>query len=453
MLVAAVLLVAACSGDRPLVEPPPTTVPLPDQQPPATIVDLPPVPAVPAIGSLATDDDPATYYVDPGQGDDSSDGQTSAAAWASLQFALDQLGPGDTLYLMTGEYHDQTKAGQSHFYLANSGQDDAWISVTAAPGQSPVIVADAGNGLEIAGNYVEVSHLRVRGQSFEPGNDYGWGILTRNNHHVRVLDNEISGMAVGGITSVEATNLTFAGNTVYENSFWGPEQGSGISLWRSRGADTEPGRDGYHDRIVDNVVYRNENKVPSEARDNQVITDGNGIIIDGTKDLNYSGRILVANNVVFDNGGRGILVLNSTKVDVVHNSTFRNGRTEGLEGGPTELAVGNSSDVRLLNNLAWSLPGAPAVTVDGSKDVTSGGNALVTDTSTKAHSDADLVLGSDAGLVAPSTDPSTADFRPLADSQVVGRAVPYGPAVPLDFDGVPRPFEGADPGAFEHRTG
>ncbi len=449
MTAALLMLGVACSGDRPLVEPPPTTGASPDQLP-VTVVDLPPVPPVLAVGSIAADDDPSTFYVDPNDGNDQSSGQSSVEAWASLQLSMDKLEPGETLFLMTGEYRDQVKAGQSHFHLAASGRADAWIRLTAAPGHSPVIVADAGNGIEIAGNYVEVSHLRVRGQSFGPGNDYGWGILTRNNHHVRVVGNEISGMAVGGITSVEATNLDFVGNTVYENSFWGPEQGSGISLWRSRDAGTEAGADGYHDRITRNVVYRNENKVPSEALGGTTITDGNGIIIDGTTDFDYRGRILVANNVVFDNGGRGVLVLNSSKVDVVHNTTFHNGRTDGLEGGPTELAVGNSSQVLLLNNLAWSRTGAPAVIVDRSHEVTSGGNALVTDTPTEAHSDADLLARSDPGLVAPSADPSTTDFRPLPDSQIIGRAVPFGPAVPLDIDGVPRPLQGADPGAYEH---
>jgi hypothetical protein len=410
---------------------------------------LPPVPPIPAVGSLARDADPLVVFVDPAGGDDGNDGQTSTRAWRSLQVAVDRLGAGMTLYLLDGEYQDAIKPGTSHFVLTNSGTADAWIRVRSAPGHEPVIVAAAGNGFEIRGSYVEVSGLTVRGEGFGTGNDYGWGLLTRSNHHVRLAGNTVSGMAVGGITSVEASNLEIVGNTVFENSFWGPEQGSGISLWRSRDHGTGPDADGYHDRIVGNVIYRNENKVFSMWNDQQNMTDGNGVIIDGTNDFGYSGRILVANNLIFDNGGRGVLVLLSSKVDVIHNTTYHNGRTELLEGGPTELAAGRSSSVRFLNNLAWSLPGAPPLRLSEATAIESGGNVFVTDVESELHSELDTVVESDPGLVNPSVDPDAADFRPSENSLLLDRALSIDPPLVLDGDNSERPLSGADVGAFE----
>ena len=139
------------------------------------------------------------------------------------------------------------------------------------------------------------------------------------------------------ITSVESSNLEILHNEVFDNSFWGAEQGSGISFWRSVDAGVGPDADGYHDRIVGNIVYRNENKVFSQWRDGEVITDGNGIILDTSDDEGYTGRTLVANNVVFDNGGRGILVFGASRVDIVSNTTYRNGRTPGLLDGSFRL--------------------------------------------------------------------------------------------------------------------
>lgn len=422
--------------------------------------DLPrprPVPPVPAVGSLATDPDSHVLFVDPSAGDDGADGQTSVSAWRSLQTAFDRLRPGDTLYLMGGDYRgDRLTATSSHFELAASGTAEAWIRVAAAPGQTPRIVATAGNGIEMLGDYLAVEGLTVVGEGFGPANNYGWGLMTRGNHHVRLAGNTISGMAVGGITSIEATNLEITGNEVHDNSFWGPEQGSGISLWHSRDAGTDPGPDGYHDRIVGNLVYRNENKVPSMFRPNRIITDGNGIIVDQADQTGYTGRVLVADNVVVDNGGRAVLVLESSRVDVVHNTTYHNARTAGLEGGPVELAAGRARDVRFVANLAWARPGGMAFKARGVRGVVSEGNVLVTDQPAPEADATDLVTADGSGLVTlPAEDPAVADFHPAPGSALVGRPGPAlrVPSLVADIDDRPRPASGGAVGAYEPTSG
>ncbi len=418
--------------------------------------DLPrprPVPPVPAVGSLATDPDPHVLFVDPATGADDADGQTSVSAWRSLQTAFDRLRPGDTLYLMDGDYQGgRLTPTSSHFELAVSGTAEGWIRVAAAPGQRPRIVATAGNGIEILGDYLAVEGLTVVGEGFGPDNNYGWGLMTRGNHHVRLADNTVSAMAVGGITSIEATNLEITGNEVHDNSFWGPEQGSGISLWHSRDAGTDPGPDGYHDRIVGNLVYRNENKVASMFRSHRVITDGNGIIVDQADQTGYTGRVLVADNVIVDNGGRAVLVLESSRVDVVGNTTYHNARTAGLEGGPVELAAGRARDVRFVANLAWARPGGMAFKARSVRDVVSEGNVLVTDQSVPEAGATDLVTADGSGLVMlAAEDPAVADFRPAPGSALVGRPGPVlrPPSLMADIDARPRPASGAAVGAYE----
>lgn len=440
------LLAAACSAD-PTAEAPTSTTGR-DQQPApsATVASLPPLTSVSIDLDAA---DPATLFVDPVSGEDEADGQTAATAWRSLQVAFDRIQPGQILYLMGGEYRGDIQSWHSHSVLATSGTPEAWIRVAAAPGASPTIMADQGNGIEVSGSYVEISGLNILGREFGVDNDYGWGVLIRNTHHVKVIGNEISGMAVGGIGTVETSNIDIIENVVHDNSFWGPEQGSGISIWHSVDTGTDPGIDGYHDRVVGNIVYRNENKVFSQWRDHEAITDGNGIIIDQSREMGYTGRTLVANNVVYDNGGRGILVLESDRVDVVHNTTFHNGRTPGLEGGAVELASGRADDVTFANNLAWSLPGAPAFKTAETTGLTTGGNVLVTDQSTQQAAATDLVVTGDPGVRMPSVDPTVADFRPLPHSLLLGPAVPLDRALPEDAARVHRPLIGATVGAFE----
>ncbi len=443
-LAAVIVVAAGCGGQEisapelntTMVEQIVVTVPSPD----------------PKLDPAEPDDDERALWVSADLGDDGNDGQTPERPLASLQEAIGRLGPGDTLYVLDGQYRELAEPGNAHYVVDRGGTAEAWIRITAAPGHRPEIVASNGNGMSIRADYVEVSDLVVTGEGFDTTNDYGWGILIRSSHHVRVMGNEISQMAVGGISSVESTNLDIVGNTVYENSFWGPEQGSGISLWHSVDQDFGPGPDGYHDRIVGNTVYRNENRVFSMWRDEDAITDGNGIIVDQTDETGYTGRILVANNLVVDNGGRAILVLESSRVDVMFNTTYANGRTDGLEGGPVELATSRADDVRFLNNVAWSRPGAPAIGVSDATDVVVGGNVLVTDSPSGLATEVDLVVDTNPGLARPDLDPTAADFRPVAGSSLIGHAVVVSPLLLLDADGAERSAGNPDAGAYELST-
>ncbi len=455
-MAALVLAASACTGSE--VTAPPTTVGerpmrpvvLPEVAPPSSTtstIEAPPPPT--------EDVDPLTFYVSPTEGDDGNDGQTPDTPWASLQGALDRVEAGQTIHLMTGVYDDLAEPGNAHYTVDRGGRSDAWVRITAAPGHQPVLAPFDGNGIVVRADFVEVSNLAVEGRDFSIDNAYGWGILVRESHHVRIAGNRISAMAVGGIGSVEASNLDVFYNEVFDNSFWGAEQGSGISLWRSTDHGQPSRSDGYHDRIVGNRVYRNENKVFSRwHEDRQTITDGNGIIIDTSTPTGYTGRTLVANNVVFDNGGRAILVLDASRVDIVHNTTYFNGRTAILEGGPVEVAASRAGQVRVFNNLIWSRAGVPGVTAHESTGIEMGGNVLVSaDRQVGQTTDLDLTVEGDPGLVAPAIDPATADFRPEADSAARGRAIATDPRLDIDADGLWRPDEGATAGAYEWREG
>lgn len=396
------------------------------------------------------DTDPETFFVSPQIGDDNSDGQTLEAPWRSLQTSLDRLQPGQTLFLMDGEYSESTEPTVAHYVVRVDGLPEAWINITAAPGHEPTLRPNNGEGMSIRGDYVEVSGLTIRGDGYGAENPYGYGLLVLDAHHVRVIGNKVSDMPVSGISAIESSNLEIYNNEVFDNSFWGTEQGSGISIWHAKDHGHAPSVDGYHDKIIGNLTYRNENKVFSRwAPGQNVISDGNGIIIDESRDLNYTGRTLVANNIAFDNGGRGIHVFRSSRVDVVHNTTFQNGRTDILQAGPVELSANESSDVRIFNNLAWSRPGAPGVQVNQSNEVTMGGNVFVTDNPSGLATAFDLVTSEDPGLAASTVDPAAADFRPIPGSVLINRALLFDPMVGVDAAGLSRPASAAAVGAYE----
>ncbi len=391
-------------------------------------------------------------YVNPNGGNDANDGASEGKALKSLQNALRRVQAGQTVMLMNGDYRETRLPGQLHYFINKSGRSDAWIRITNAPGHSPVIVANNGTGLIVEGSYIEISGLTIRGENFSTSNDWGVGISVPNVHHVRMIGNRISGMPTAGISIVGSSNYQVINNTVYENSFWSDVNGSGISVFESKnhgqGADAGP----YHDIIVGNRVFRNENKVNSKwqaAKGKQIKTDGNGIIIDSNKPTGYSGRTLIANNLSVDNGGRGILVWDSKNVDVLFNTMYHNGRTgDQLIGGPVELAAGRSNDVRLAYNVAWARPGAPAMILTENSNVSTDNNHLVTTNGGSAASGSDKVTTSNPGLRNPTTDLRSADFRPSSGGGLDGKAGGGHGSVSNDLTGASRGGS-AEPGAFE----
>ena len=95
------------------------------------------------------------------------------------------------------------------------------------------------------------------------------------------------------------------------------------------------------------------------------ITDGEGIIVDSTRNsayqssipiAPYTGRTLIANNVVYANGSSAIEVFQSDHVDVVNNSSYLNVFTPILSGRG-EMDLNQTSDVNVINNIFYCAPG------------------------------------------------------------------------------------------------
>ncbi len=400
------------------------------------------------VETTSTTLNPNATFVSGALGDDGNDGSSLDNPIRSLQLALDQVEPGETVYLMDGTYRDLLEPGNAHYLARNGGTPDAWVTIQNAPGHSPVIIASDGNGLEVQADYVEVAGLTVRGEGYDETSDpWGNALLVRNSNHVRLVGNTLSNMPTSGISAVESANLAILNNEVFENAFWSSVQGSGISLWHSSTNGEPPDPDGYHDRILGNRIYRNENKVKSRWKDFAVITDGNGIIIDEGRDTVYTGRVLVANNVIFDNGGRAVMVYKTNNVDVMFNTTYNNGRTASLDGGRGELVAGQATNVRFLNNLVWPAPGLPGLLVSSAENVETEGNLVVTDGDAGDVSGRDAVQSDDPGLRNPSISENEADFRPLVGSAAIGRAAEVSPLLTYDYNGLDRDAAEAAVGA------
>lgn len=372
---------------------------------------------------------------------------------ASISEAVSRAQPGQHVLVRRGRYAEEV------LISGVSGRPDAWITVRSYPGERATIVSDIGqNAIAVrkGSSYVNIACFQLSGPTMRPEavpgspaenrerrlsgvgfaqlpKNYGAGVDVGDqadtragllSHHIRIIANEVHDYAEMGISAVEASHITVAGNVVYRNAKYSCHAGSGIGIGYMLDAGGPDNGDGYSNYIVGNVAYGNENQALQCFSDTigAVLTDGNGIIIDDNDSNGYQARTLVADNVVYNNGGRGILVFQSSRVDVINNVSYHNAFTENLMGrdGPhPEIAVAKGDDVRIYNNIA----------------VPRAGNQAFADN--RSNADARANLFADPGpatdlFSAPSLD-RTADFsvREEAIEQISG-GIPFLATVDVD---------------------
>jgi hypothetical protein len=317
-----------------------------------------------------------SYYVS-GTGSDSYSGTSTSSAFRTLNKAAGVVPAGGTVCVMNGTYSSNATSG-AVLDVRRSGSSTAYTTYMAYPGQKPVIQVPTGawNGILLQGvHHVIIDGFEVVGQALNissttanayklntnyiPTNQSGIGVNRFSGqatpHHIIIRNNKVHHNSGAGISVIHADYVTVENNDVYANSWWSPSACSGISIYEPQGIDSSTAV-----KIVvrNNKSHDNVNKVPNI--NNGSYTDGNGIIIDDTKNqqgngVRYAGRTSVFNNVVYRNGGSGAHAFLSEHVDFVNNTSYwnYNGRTN--QNG--EIFANASGDVFLYNNIMYGSGG------------------------------------------------------------------------------------------------
>ena len=433
-----------------------------------------------ATVSAAYSTPPAVAYYVSGTGSDSANGLTPATAFLTLQHAAGLTQPGDTVYAMNGTY---TNACSSCIVLdiSTPGTAGNWINYQAYPGQTPVISFNGWegiffeptaayvevNGFTIIGNNANVSLAEAQAQSTTNPNpafngncisaDGRSGTVTIRPNHIRILNNTISECGGGGVATAMSDYVTISGNTIYNASWYSIYGTSPISTWEDWNSDTSTA---YKMIVTGNRIFGNQEFIPWETAG--AITDGEGIIVDSTRNsayqptiplAPYTGRTLIANNVIYTNGSSAIEVFESDHVDVVNNSSYQDIVTPVLTGRG-EMSLNQTSDVNVINNIFSSAAGQNPVAVD--KGTTS---AIVlnynlyfggTNTGDVPNGANDLV-GNPLYVDPADANPLNVLLSVSPSSPAVGTGTSYL-APTTDFAGNPRPgSKGYDRGAYQQQ--
>ncbi|MEM7117510.1 MAG: right-handed parallel beta-helix repeat-containing protein [Chloroflexota bacterium] len=305
---------------------PPTPTPL---SPTATPLSPTATPLSPTATPLSPTPTPnssgATYYVAI-SGSDSSDG-SSAAPWRTIQYAVEQVAPGDTIIVRAGIY-----AGAR---IEQSGTAVSWLTLQA---DGNVILKSPGPNnrhdsileLETWEGSGSVNYWIIDG--FEVTGAPGWGIDMRGSeesfsHHLIIRNNRVHNngwpTTSSGIFTAYVDDIIIENNESYNNGEHG--------IYLSNSGDRP--------LVRGNQLYENANC---------------GLHINGDIAFGDDGTIsdgIVERNIIFENGTGGCSGINMDSV--THTIVRNNLLYENHAGGIAIFRISGavcSNNNRILNN-------------------------------------------------------------------------------------------------------
>jgi hypothetical protein len=336
------------------------------------------------------------YYVSP-TGRDSNAGTSRSKPWLTLQHANDTgRSAGDCVNVAPGTYAAGVVISGGGARASRTGyvtwrcmvMDKCVVTDVSAGGQNGSFVWD--NATQpMAGNYVIIDGFVMRaaaetlyGQGIQlwDGSDY-LPNSPNSVHHVWLLNSIISGYGQSGVQMNDGEYFFVVHNTIYNNAFVGcSAQGSGVSLVtlkafpgyvRTPDDANNPilGAIGsFNNAVAWNVLYNNATTQCGGYQGAPAYdTDGNNIIIDTLDNGNdslggavtgpvYPGATLIAFNITYNAGGRGIHIFRSENVTVANNSCY-NSDLDPYDNGSYRPCIGDLDSVNnvFLNNIAYAI--------------------------------------------------------------------------------------------------
>jgi parallel beta-helix repeat protein len=429
------------------------------------------------------------WYVNPNAANNNGPGTTAATAYKLLSTVHFVAKPGDTVFVMPGTF-TSLSANSDVFDITNSGNTltgGGYITYKAYDmANKPIFQMNAGSyqGILVYGaKYIILDGLIVIGnndnvtlayaQANQNASTRGIGIGIGNNgtiksDHIIVKNCTVSKCGSAGIGANNADYITFENNTVFECAWYASYDTSGINLYQMNNSDTTTGIKNF---VTGNICYNNKNLVGDPQFTPALITDGNGIIIDDFRNTQngstqgiYTGKTYLANNVCFNNGGRGIHTYLSDNVIIVNNTCYKNCQTPEIKNTTYdgEFSASKSDNVIFENNIAYPDNDVPPVnsynitttqTVNATNTFNNNlwfvTNVAANPVNPGANSGGSNVVNADP-LFVLSGITATADFRIQSTSPAINKGITTN-APALDKDGNSR-VGIIDLGAYENQN-
>ena len=298
-----------------------------------------------------------TYFMS-STGNDSNSGTSTATPWLTPNHAVNC---GDTILASAGTYPVIDAFGTVN---CPAGNNVAWLTCATFDTCKISITGAHTNGIEVNASYWGVQGWEVT-TSYDPNECFVAYPPSSSVeiHHIIFANNVANGCDNGGFATGNNGNagvdyLVVVGNIAYNAAQSAAACTSGIDIYQPVQSDAVAGT---HYYIGGNYSYANNN--PSTCASGAP-TDGEGIIIDtpdgrSTSGLTpYAQQMLVDNNILIANGGRGFEVVNNTEgsananIYVRHNTAWGNNtNTHESTGLCGEFLIQTAYNTQVYSNI------------------------------------------------------------------------------------------------------
>jgi hypothetical protein len=281
-----------------------------------------------------------SFFVSPAGNDSTGDGSVGNP-WRTLTYAATQITASDTITLEDGVYTD------TNGVTLPSGADGAHTTVRARNRWGAIFQHGNYATLRTYDNH----HITIDGLYFLLSTG-GGGVNSEGGHHVTVKNCKQRGGSYHFFAGHNGDFFTVTDNDISGirfSGFW-----SAISFYQLENV-TGVTTTGFRNTIARNTIFDCYTISGS-------LTDGNGIIVDdshnlqaGGNDIPYAYETLVDGNLVVSCGGKGIQVVFSDLVTVRGNTCALNGnpgQTHDDTDWWAEISISISNNCTVVNNVA-----------------------------------------------------------------------------------------------------
>jgi len=315
---------------------------------------------------------------------------TVSSPWQTIQYAVDNVDPGQTIYIRGGTYTEQVifsgpedsgSSGAGYIFLRNYPEEtpvidgisispddrEGLISIinasyikiigfelknfkTSISGPTPV-----GIYIEGASHHIELRNNRVNNiERFNNGGAHGIGVFGTNSatavHELTIDSNEIWNCKLmwseALVLNGNVRNFTVSNNSVHDCDNIGFDfigfEGECSECGTTNPDNLDQARDG---RVLNNIAYN------IDSKDNPVYNNERsavGFYVDGGKDIIFDGNISHDCNLGFELASEHNN--KSTKGVIVRNSFVYNNHVLGISTGGYARNKGNTENCSVVNN-------------------------------------------------------------------------------------------------------
>ena len=267
------------------------------------------------------------YYVSVNTGSDNNNGISINTPFKTINKAINFVQPGGTVYVMEGEYRDETagtpivsfyedttpnqfdSTGKSYVfsnsqYVNNphvvtinkaGNSTDGYITIKNYSDHTPKIIFDGQGGIKLGpnANYIIIEGFEVQGPS--QSITYNQAILNRRNritlkesqavnnnnhsyfsgkgiwggyddhHHIIIRNNVVHDTPGSGIRFNDSDYITIENNTVYNTTWWTSSASSAIVFAETIAVNDDDNTTEIKMIMRGNIVYNNWNRIPFYA--------------------------------------------------------------------------------------------------------------------------------------------------------------------------------------------